>query len=44
MVATGTPPGIWTVERSESRPLREEESIGTPMTGKVVFEAITPAR
>lgn len=34
--ATGIPPGIWTVERSESSPLRGEELIGTPMTGRIV--------
>ena len=43
-VATGTPPGIWTVERSESRPFKERVSIGMPMTGKTVWAAITPAR
>src|SRR5690606_28779147 len=32
-VATGTPPGIWTMERRESRPLRAALSTGTPKTG-----------
>jgi len=43
-VATGIPAGICTVARSESSPLREVAGIGTPITGKVVCAAITPAR
>src|SRR5271169_5418956 len=38
------PAGIWTVERSESRPFKETLSIGTPRTGRTVCEARTPAR
>ena len=34
MVATGMPAGICTVASKASRPLRLEESIGIPMTGK----------
>src|SRR5881409_3080528 len=37
MVATGMPAGICTVASSASRPFRLEESIGTPMTGRVVL-------
>src|SRR5437867_2634139 len=44
MVATGTPPGICTVDRSESIPWSAEEASGTPMTGSVVCAATTPAR
>src|SRR3954471_12399428 len=43
-VATGMPFGICTVERSESRPCRCLEGIGTPSTGSVVCAATTPAR
>src|SRR3989338_5607319 len=42
--ATGTPAGICTVDKSESRPFKLEVSIGTPMTGKVGCAAITPAK
>src|SRR5207245_3591058 len=43
-VPTGMPPGICTVDRSESRPLSEGDSMGTPRTGRTVFAAVTPAR
>ena len=45
-VATGTPRGIWTVERSASRPPPIEfgETRGTPITGSVVSAATAPAR
>src|SRR3989304_1690612 len=43
-VATGPPAGICTVERRESSPLRALESMGTPITGRVVLAAINPAR
>ena len=35
-VPTGTPPGIWTIESSESRPLSAWVSTGTPSTGRIV--------
>ena len=38
------PPGIWAMERSESRPLRARLSTGTPSTGKVVMDATMPGR
>ena len=44
MEATGTPPGICTMESRASRPCREVASIGMPITGRMVCEAITPAR
>src|SRR4030065_1588431 len=44
IVATGMPGGIWTVENRASTPLSGEESIGTPITGRIVCAAITPAR
>jgi hypothetical protein len=43
-VTTGTPRGIWTVASKASSPCKAEESIGTPMTGRIVSAAITPAR
>ena len=43
-VATGTPPGIWTVDSSESRPPSALVSMGTPMTGSGELPAIAPAR
>ncbi len=43
-VATGTPPGICTVESKESRPPETLVSMGTPMTGSGVELASTPAR
>jgi hypothetical protein len=33
-VATGIPPGIWTIEYNESMPLRDALSTGTPSTGR----------
>ncbi len=41
-VATGTPEGICTIERSESSPPRSAVRMGTPMTGRSVIEATTP--
>ncbi len=41
-VATGTPGGICTMERSESSPPRSEVRMGTPITGRSVIEATTP--
>jgi hypothetical protein len=41
-VATGIPAGIWTMDKSESRPFKLFVSIGTPRTGTVVMEATTP--
>ena len=44
-VATGMPPGIWTIERSESMPAMEfEERIGTPITGRLLSDAIMPGK
>src|SRR5215213_9849599 len=43
-VPTGIPPGICTVAKSESSPLRASLFIGTPRTGSVVWAARTPAR
>ena len=43
-VATGMPPGIWTIDRSESRPFRCLEGTGTPSTGSGVFAASMPGR
>src|SRR5438309_4430622 len=43
-VPTGTPPGICTMDRSESSPLSDGDSIGTPSTGRVVFAAQTPGK
>ena len=43
-VATGIPAGICTVASSESIPCSEVEGMGTPITGSVVWAAITPAR
>ncbi len=44
MVATGIPGGIWTIDKSESKPFKQEESMGTPITGSVVKDATTPGR
>ena len=44
IIATGTPAGIMEVDRRASSPLRGDESIGTPMTGRMVCAAMTPAR
>ena len=43
-VATGTPRGIWTIERSESRPPMCWVGIGTPITGRSVLAASIPGR
>ena len=43
-VATGTPLGICTVERRASNPPKAELLIGTPITGRLVWAAMTPAR
>ena len=43
-VATGTPLGIWTIERSESRPFKASPLRGMPITGSVVWDATTPGR
>ena len=42
--ATGTPGGIWAMERSESRPSRLFVLMGTPMTGRGVSDATMPGR
>src|SRR6478672_9624083 len=43
-VATGIPPGICTIESSESMPSRYLSGTGTPITGSVVIEATMPGR
>ena len=43
-VATGTPAGICTIDRSESIPSRYFNGTGTPMTGSGVAEATIPGR
>src|SRR5262249_13833393 len=42
--ATGTPGGIWTIERSASSPSRTlpDDRSGTPITGRSVCAAATP--
>ena len=42
--ATGIPVGICTVDKSASIPPKAAEEQGTPITGKSVFAAMTPAR
>ena len=44
VVATGTPPGICTIDNSESIPFNVRVLTGTPMTGKVVFAATIPGK
>ena len=44
IVPTGIPGGICTIDKRESRPFRHEESMGIPMTGRVVSEATTPGK
>ena len=44
IVATGTPPGIWTIDSSESRPESALLCTGTPITGTVVSDATMPGR
>src|SRR4051794_38385275 len=43
-VPTGTPFGIWTIDRSESTPRKTLLSTGTPSTGKSVSAATIPGR
>src|SRR6185437_3843031 len=43
-VATGTPAGICTMDRSESMPPRLLDGTGTPSTGTVVLAAAMPGR
>src|SRR6185437_722435 len=43
-VATGMPPGIWTMERRLSIPFSALDSTGTPNTGSVVNDAVIPGR
>ena len=43
-VATGMPLGICTIDSSESKPLKDLLSIGTPITGSEVKAAVTPGR
>ena len=43
-VATGMPEGICTVESSASMPPRSGDFMGTPITGRQVCAAMTPAR
>ena len=44
IVATGTPPGICTIDKRESIPLRARLLIGTPTTGTIVCPATIPGR
>ena len=43
-VPTGTPPGIWTMLRSESIPFMALDSTGTPSTGSGVMLAVMPGK
>ena len=43
-VATGTPPGIWTMESRLSCPFKLWLSTGTPSTGRAVKAAVMPGR
>ena len=43
-VAVGTPFGIWAIERRLSKPFNVLLSIGTPITGKIVSDAIIPGK
>ena len=43
-VATGIPLGICTIDSSESSPSINDDLIGSAITGKVVYAAITPPR
>ena len=43
-VPTGTPRGIWTIERSESTPLSVLLSTGTPSTGRIEIAASMPGK
>jgi len=44
VMTTGTPPGIWTMESSESSPSRWASGTGTPITGSGVTDASMPGR
>jgi len=44
IVPTGTPPGICTIDSSESTPRSTADSTGTPITGRHVFAAHIPGR
>ena len=44
VVATGMPPGICTIDSSESQPDSAWDCTGTPMTGSVVCAATMPGR
>lgn len=44
VVATGIPPGIWTIDNKESIPFKLFVSIGTPITGSVVNDATIPGK
>ena len=43
-VATGTPPGICTIDSSESRPSSCASGTGTPITGSGVIDAVMPGQ
>ena len=43
-VATGMPPGIWTVASKASMPCNAPPSTGIPITGNIVWDAQTPAK
>src|SRR2546423_1643329 len=43
-VPTGIPPGICAIERSESKPSKADDCIGTTSTGNQVKAAMSPAR
>ena len=43
-VATGTPPGICTIDSSESSPSSWASGTGTPITGSGVIDAVMPGR
>ena len=44
IVATGTPPGIWTMLNNESIPLKAFDCTGTPITGSGVLLAHIPGK
>ena len=44
MVPTGTPPGICTMESSESSPFKVDDFTGTPITGSTVLDATIPGK
>ena len=43
-VPTGTPAGIWTIDRRLSMPESAFDSTGTPKTGSAVSDAVMPGR